>query len=260
MLDRVLRIDFVRRAARSLADWVDLQWSYIIDDLKAVAPRARGDLLDVGCGDKPYEEIFLPYVTKYVGVEHEGTFSETAASTRTRGPDVYYDGKRLPFPDESFDTVLSVQVLEHTPDPALLMSEMGRVLKRGGLLIVIVPFSFRLHEEPHDYFRYSPHGLTTLTERAGLSVVEIRAHGSLWSVVGHKINSFLAFRVAHLDGLGQSLGKMSHEGERTSRLRTWSLPVVAPTMAAVTAGARGLDRVLPEPTEALSFRLIATKK
>ena len=43
---------FLRRAA----DWVDLQWSALERSLRAVAPRARGRLLDVGCGDKPYED------------------------------------------------------------------------------------------------------------------------------------------------------------------------------------------------------------
>ena len=68
----------------------------------------------------------------------------------------------------------------------------------GGLLILSAPFSFRLHEEPHDYFRYTPHGLRSMLTGAGLEVEEIRPQGDLWSVVGHKLNSFLAFRVARM--------------------------------------------------------------
>ena len=70
--------------ARRAANFVDLQWSLVIRALQGVAPLARGRLLDVGCGDKPYLEIFLPYVSEYLGVEHEAAFRQTASSARTR--------------------------------------------------------------------------------------------------------------------------------------------------------------------------------
>ena len=159
------------RLFRRSSDWVDLQWSQLESVLRALAPRARGRLLDVGCADKPYEAWFRPYVTSYIGIEYAATFGATAAGGRG-GPDVVYGGGRLPFRDGAFDTVLSVQVLEHTPDPGALIGEMGRVLAPQGLLILSAPFQFKLHEEPHDYFRYSPHGLRTLCEAAGLEVLE----------------------------------------------------------------------------------------
>ena len=56
-----------RRAARRAADWVDLQWSLLERSLRAVAPRARGRLLDVGCGEKPYEAWFRPHVDSVLG-------------------------------------------------------------------------------------------------------------------------------------------------------------------------------------------------
>ncbi len=238
------------------SDWIDLSWSTVRSLLKRVAPQAKGRLLDVGCGDKPYEAIFAPYVDAYIGVEHEATFAKTSASARGR-PDFYYDGKRLPFENETFDTVLSVEVLEHTPEPQLLVSEMARVLKRGGTLIVSAPFSFRLHEEPHDYFRYTPHGMREMLARAGMSAVEQWTQGGLWSVTAHKINSFLALRVGHLEALGQALGKVGHEASAASGPRLWTIPFVVPAMATLSAGARVLDRLLPDPVEAHGFTTIA---
>src|SRR5688572_30636831 len=94
-------------AVRSASDWIDLKWSHHVRALSAAAPFARGRLLDVGCGDKPHEAIFRPYVEEYLGIEKRATFGETAASNRGGGPDLLYDGDRLPFPDCSFDTVLS---------------------------------------------------------------------------------------------------------------------------------------------------------
>jgi SAM-dependent methyltransferase len=259
LLGRLLSVPLVNRTARRAAHSIDLQWMITVEGLREVAPLTRGKLLDVGCGDKPYVSIFEPYVDEYIGIERETTFGLTRASDRATGPDLYYDGKRLPFSDDSFDTVLNVQVLEHTPRPQELMDEMARVLKRDGLLIVAAPFAFRLHEEPHDYFRYSPHGLRDLCTRAGLEVTAVRAQGSLWSVIGHKLNSYLGFRVSALGGVLQTIGKLNHEAANQEAPRMWTVPFVLPAMGAITAGARVLDRVLPDETEALNFLILARR-
>lgn len=249
-------VSLPRRVVRVASDFVDLQLGLIEAGLREVAPLARGRLLDVGCGDKPYEPLFRPHVTEYLGLEHAPSWSATAASARG-GPDVVYSGPRLPFDDASFETVLCVQVLEHTPRPRELVAELGRVLKKDGLLVLMAPFSFRLHEEPHDYFRFSVHGLRELCAGAGLTIVEARPLGSLWSLVGHKLNSYLALRVARLGGVGQDLGKLGHEARTNERPRLWTLPVVAPTMAWVSLAARLLDRTMPDPTETLGFLVLA---
>ena len=90
-----------RRWVRRTSDYVDLQLSLILDSLRRVAPQAHGRLLDVGCGDKPYEAIFRPHVSEYIGVEHRETFALTAASAPelergNKGPDVLYTVVRIP--------------------------------------------------------------------------------------------------------------------------------------------------------------------
>jgi SAM-dependent methyltransferase len=259
LLQGALDLRPVRRTARRAADWVDLQYSFILEQIAKAAPRARGRLLDVGCGDKPYEPTFRPYVTEYIGIEHEGVFAQTNASDSERRPDLYYDGSRLPFEDASFDTVLSVQVLEHTPRPQPLLQEMSRVLRRDGLLILSAPFSGRLHEEPFDFFRYTPHGLRAMCAEAGLEVTEVWDQGNIWSVIGHKLNSFLAFRVAGIQGLAVQMGKHTQETNQgpAAKSRPWTLPVVAPAMIAIAGGARVLDRVAPDVTETLSYMIFA---
>jgi SAM-dependent methyltransferase len=248
------------RAARTASDWVDLQWSLLWEVIAAVAPRARGRLLDVGCGQRPYEELFRPYVTEYVGIEHDATFHHTNASTHEKRPDLYYDGRTLPFEDGSFDTVINIQVLEHTPDPRNLVHEMSRVLKDDGLLILSAPFEFRLHEQPYDYFRYTPHGLRVLCQDAGLEVFEVLKQGSLWSVVAHKINSYLAFQVARIGGLAQAMGKLSHEASAQPPSRVWTLPLVAPLMVGLSGGARVMDRFFEDPDESLGFLILARRR
>jgi SAM-dependent methyltransferase len=243
--------------ARSAANFVDLQWTLVIRALSRVAPLAHGRLLDVGCGDKPYLDLFLPHVTEYLGVEHEAAFRQTASSARQRGPDVFYDGKRLPFADGEFDTVLSVQTLEHTPEPQRLIREMARVLHQDGRLLLSAPFSFRLHEEPHDYFRYSPHGLRALCAEAGLEVERCEAMGNLWSLLGHKLNSYLGLNLAHAGGMAQRLDKLGHESEQPQAPRYWLLPAVALGMTTVAVAARVLDRVAPDDSESLGFVIVA---
>jgi SAM-dependent methyltransferase len=257
--EALARSPLVRKLARTASDWVDIQLSLIVASLRQVAPQARGRLLDVGCGNKPYEVYFRPYVTEYIGIEHEATFAATAAGEQGTRPDLTYDGDRLPFPDGSFDTVLNVQVLEHTPRPRALVAEMARVLKSGGLLILLAPFQFRLHEQPHDYFRYSSHGLRHLCEDAGLTVVEILPQGGLWSVIGHKLNSYLAFRVGRVGGLAQSMGKLGHEAAAAPRARLWTLPFVGASMVAIATAARVLDPLLAEPDETLNFIVLARR-
>jgi SAM-dependent methyltransferase len=257
-MENLVRRTGLARTVRRASDWVDLQLSLLVAQIEAVAPMAHGRMLDVGCGDKPYEALFRPYVTEYIGVEHEATFASTHAATRG-GADLVYDGHTLPFADGSFDTVMSIQVLEHTPAPQRLVDEMGRVLGNGGTLIVTAPFCFRLHEEPHDYFRYTPHGLRTLVEHAGLEVLQVTSQGGLFTVLAHKLTVFLAFRVGRLAGVAQATGKMGHENPSATRPRYWALPAVLPAIVVMSAGARVLDRAVPEPSESLGFMLLARK-
>ncbi len=242
---------------RRAANFVDLQWALAIRGLERVAPLSRGRLLDVGCGDKPYFELFSPYVSEYIGIEHEAVFNATASAAKQRGPDVVYDGKRLPFDDGAFDTVLCVQALEHTPQPRDLIREMARVLEPDGKLLLSAPFSFRLHEEPHDYFRYSPHGLRALCEEAGLVIERCEAMGNLWSLLGHKLNSYLALKVARAGGVAQRLDKLGHEPAQAEPPRYWLLPAVALSMTSVSVAARVLDRVAPDETESLGYVIVA---
>jgi SAM-dependent methyltransferase len=247
------------RAARTLSDWVDLEGSLLTKMLTDLAPQTKGRLLDVGCGQKPYEHIFRPFVDEYVGVEFSETYVRTSSSSRAGKPDFTYDGKTLPFESKTFDTILSIQVLEHTPTPGNLIIEMARVMKDDGLMILTAPFSFRLHEEPDDYYRYSPHALRRLCQDGGLEVTQMEPRGGLFTVIGHKLNSYLALNVARIDAVAQAMGKLGHEKSSDRSVRWWTLPWVGPSMVTIAAGARALDRVLPDPTETLGFVLVARR-
>jgi hypothetical protein len=76
-------------------------------------------------------------------------------------------------------------------------------------------------------------------------------------VLGHKLNSFLAFQVGDLAAPAQALGKLTQEAKRTAPARSVLVPAILPVMVLISTGARILDRVLPDGTEALSYLVIA---
>jgi SAM-dependent methyltransferase len=78
------------------------------------------------------------------------------------GVDRIEDAEKLSFPDRSFGTVLMFELLEHLAHPDRAIAEARRVLRDGGLLALSVPFDYRLHGFPSDYWRFTPSGIHTL--------------------------------------------------------------------------------------------------
>ena len=71
----------------------------------------------------------------------------------------------LPFPEQSFDLVIATELIEHLRCPDLALREIWRVLKPDGRLMLSVPFLFRVHGDPEDYFRYTKDGLFAMVDR-----------------------------------------------------------------------------------------------
>jgi len=124
-----------------------------------------GRLLDVGCGSKPYKDLFS--VDEYIGLDveksgHDHSYSEV---------DIYYDGNEIPFDDNHFDHVFSSEVIEHVFNLDELMLEVNRVTKVGGTLLVTAPFCWDEHEVPYDFARYSSYGLVNILNRHGYEIL-----------------------------------------------------------------------------------------
>lgn len=133
-------------------------------EISNVSRYVCGKVLDVGCGEKPYQELFS--ATCYVGVEIACTRPE-----RRQAADLLYDGARLPFGDSTFDSVVCSEVLEHIFDPERFMREIGRVLRPGGTVLLTVPFLWPEHEQPQDFGRYSSFGIRHLSLQCGFVVI-----------------------------------------------------------------------------------------
>jgi SAM-dependent methyltransferase len=142
---------------------------------------ASGIILDIGCGKKPYYDIFKDVVSSYIGLEHPNTPDENHKA------DVLGDGLRLPVKDNSINSVLCNQVLEHVPEPLVFLKEIQRVLKNKGVLIMTVPQTWGVHEEPNDFFRFTNYGMKYLCDKVGLNVIKIEQDSGTWASAGQRL-------------------------------------------------------------------------
>ena len=157
---------------------------------EAIVMHCRGRVLDVGCGDMPLRERILSVADQYDTLDVEA---------RTEG--VTYIGEAQDMhmiPDSIYDTVVSFAVLEHVSDPFRAVEEMHRVLKLGGTLIITVPHLCRIHEAPHDYYRYTRYGVEYLVHRTGLQVITLQQTGGLFTFLGHQISTVLLGLTWHI--------------------------------------------------------------
>lgn len=160
-------------------------------------PRfARGDLLDLGCGPVPLFGLYFPLVDSVTCVDWP------ASPHATLHVDLVADlSEPLALESAAFDTVILSDVLEHVPEPRTLLSEIARVLRPGGHLLLNVPFMYGLHELPHDYFRYTAPALHRLLAGAGLRVSHLgTVGGSL-----HVLADLVAKHLAHVPAIGAPL-------------------------------------------------------
>jgi SAM-dependent methyltransferase len=223
----VHRLNGLRKRSPLNPYWIELRW--LRRSVESLAPHARGLLLDVGVGERPYASLFEGRARRYLGLEYPPMADNLSpgiwqALHKLRGIiDVWGDGGRLPFRDQSIDTLLALEVLEHVPDPNLLLAEFARVLKPDGTLLLTVPFLAPLHQMPFDYYRYTPPGISSLLERQGFRVDSLRARGNSTSAAG----------VTLVHWLMRTLGARTIQHDGSVILSRWRAPFVLPLVALV---------------------------
>ena len=119
-----------------------------------------GKVLDIGAGSGKYGRLFKDY---------------TPTDVEARNPaSVIADANvALPFPSGSFDLVMAIEVLEHLHTPTVTVREAFRVLKQGGTFAATVPFVWKLHEEPHDFHRYTKYAVEKYLKDVGFIEIAI---------------------------------------------------------------------------------------
>jgi glycosyltransferase involved in cell wall biosynthesis/SAM-dependent methyltransferase len=149
----------------------------------------NGTFLDVGCGQMPYKEFILnanPNIKKYIGLDFaQGKYADL------KQPDITWDGKTIPLEDASVDCAMATEVLEHCPEPLVVLKEIRRVLKPNAVFFFTVPFLWPLHDTPHDYYRYTPFFLERLLKEAGFEDIQIKAMGGWNAALAQMIGLWL---------------------------------------------------------------------
>jgi SAM-dependent methyltransferase len=161
----------------STKNW--LVQSIVYNNMKSlVGAYVHGQLIDIGCGIKPYEELFTSTVAQHIGIDHPSTLHATPKI------DIFATAYNIATKSNHFDTAICNAVLEHLEELEQALQECYRVLKPGGYAIYSVPFIWHVHEAPRDFYRYSKYGLKYLFEKAGFEIVEIRALSGFWVTFG----------------------------------------------------------------------------
>lgn len=115
-------------------------------------------VLDAGAGNAPYKSLFEH--AQYESADFEKIDKKYAPSTYV------CDLKKIPVEDCRFDFIIFNQVMEHLPEPHLVLAELYRVLKPSGKMIYTGPLFYEEHEQPYDFYRYTQFGLRYLFESA----------------------------------------------------------------------------------------------
>lgn len=204
------------------------------------AALLRGTLLDVGCGKKPYADLIQ--VDTYIGLD---------VPTSMHGiqkVDVIGTAWRLPFRDQVFDSILCTEVLEHVPDPVAALQEMRRVTRTHGVLLLTVPLSEQLHEEPYDFYRFTRYALTDLLDKTGWRVKRIHERGGVWLELGYRLSSALYTELG---------ARRASGGALQPRLILGPLIVVACTLIQLIASR--LDHLWRSSLSTIGYCVVAEK-
>jgi SAM-dependent methyltransferase len=153
----------------------------------AATTRSKARVLDAGAGECRFKPLFAH--ADYVGID----FAQGDPSWDYSHLDAVGRLEELPFPPASFDRVISIVVLEHTPEPAQVISEFSRVLKPGGTLHMVVPHMWEEHQRPHDYFRFTSSGIRHLAGRAGFREKRVEPVGGFFWLLSRRLMAVLAF-------------------------------------------------------------------
>lgn len=188
------------RALRFLPEWVrkriEVNVFRLFDFMKEKGRHHGSDdlILDAGAGEGRFYPEFVH--TRYVAVD----LAVGDAHWDYSRLDGVSELVRLPFPENTFDGVLCTQVLEHVPEPYLVLQELNRVLKPGARLYLSCPQSRYQHQKPYDFFRCTAFGLHYLLNKAGFHILELASKGGyFWFLSFQLVAPLLLFYPDPLD-------------------------------------------------------------
>lgn len=142
-----------------------LSYIYLYREIKRFFSSFKSDevIVDFGCGQKPYK-AFINSEIKYIGIDIDKSNDKA---------DIISSVYSVNLNDNSADYSVSFQVIEHLEKPQEMLSEMYRITKPGGKIMLTFPLSWELHEEPNDFFRYTHYGMFYLLNSVGFQNLKV---------------------------------------------------------------------------------------
>lgn len=150
--------------------------TYIDRWLQDATPLISGKVIDIGGKKEQKRGSFRPEATPASEWHYLNTDPETA-------PDLLADATNIPAENNSYDTALLCEVLEHIEHPEQTLAEITRILKPGGRCFLTVPFLMPVHADPSDYCRPTLTKLKHMLQEAGLTIEEADTMGGLFSTI-----------------------------------------------------------------------------
>jgi SAM-dependent methyltransferase len=121
------------------------------------------DVVDYGCGARPYEHLFEDHINNYTGID---------VGDNPKADIKIQPGESLKIVSSSADFVLSSQVLEHVKEVDQYMNECYRILRPGGYLLLSTHGTWQYHASPYDFNRWTCIGLKTLIEKYDFDILK----------------------------------------------------------------------------------------
>jgi SAM-dependent methyltransferase len=157
---------------------------------RGIAEKGSGSsLLDLGCGILPFQHFYANRFENIVMGDYEIRLPNAGI--------IAMDAQALPMEANTYNCVLLAEVLEHIPEPRKALSEISRVTKPGGELLLTVPFMHFLHETPHDYTRFTEFNLQKLLQENGFTIEQMYRRGNMW-ILGIALFEYILFTIADL--------------------------------------------------------------
>lgn len=148
----------------------------------------KGELLDLGCGELPFYALYAQRVSSVTAVDW------SHAQARVNYLDYEMDlNKPLDLESNTYNTILLSDVLEHIRRPEALIQEMHRILKADGHVILNIPFMYKVHDAPYDYYRYTQFCLQSMFEDNNFQQVVLIPTGGIFDVIADLLAKTISF-------------------------------------------------------------------
>jgi ubiquinone/menaquinone biosynthesis C-methylase UbiE len=226
------------------------------------ADKVHGNLLEVGCGEGRGVSWLMPKVEKFSAIDKIGEVVDGLTKKFLQGNFISGNIPPLPYDDNTFDCVVSFQVIEHINDDNLYLKEISRVLKPNGFALITTPNRpMSLSRNPWHEREYTSDDLTSLAKKY-FTHVEMKGISGNEKVMKYyernkkSVNKIMRWDIFDLQyKLPASILKMPYE--MLNRLNRDKLKEAADDLV---ASIRHEDYILSdEPTTALDLFLVARK-